>query len=93
MKRFRDRRASDQLSCREVGKVLQAYLDSALDDLSARRISAHLEGCRRCGLDFEAFTQIKAALERRAERTPEDPGVRRLRAFVESLVSGTADGL
>ncbi len=53
---------ADIASCREVGRCLQAYLDGHVDEVSARRIAHHLEQCRRCGMEADAYAAIKAAL-------------------------------
>ena len=80
------RRADRPMSCREVGRVLQRYLDHDLDDLTAQRILDHLHDCRRCGLEAAAYAEIKASLARRGDAVRDD-AVRRLRAFGEQLLS------
>jgi anti-sigma factor RsiW len=87
MRRFGRRRDPDALTCHEAAKILQAYLDGELDDIGARRVSAHLEVCRRCGLDLEVYTVIKAALRRRTVGD-DDLAVRRLRSFADDLAAG-----
>ena len=76
-----------ELRCREVGKVLQSYLDGELDELLAHRVARHLEMCRRCGMSAETYLEIKRALHRSAGSSPED-AVTRLRAFAEQLAEG-----
>lgn len=76
----------DVASCLEVSKALQAYLDDEIDDLSARRISRHLEICRRCGLDAATYAEIKRAVARR--RTVPLKAVERLRKFGERVADG-----
>lgn len=72
-------------SCREVGRVLQAYLDGQVDELTARRVSAHLEACRRCGLEAHVYDELKRALARGAAGV--DPSiVERVQAFGRALV-------
>ena len=72
-------------SCREVGRVLQSYLDGQVDDLTARRVSAHLEACRHCGLEAHVYTALKDALARRATRV--DPLViERIQSFGRDLI-------
>jgi hypothetical protein len=72
-------------SCLEVGRQLQSYLDGRVDDLTATRLSRHLELCRRCGMKADTYRAIKQSLARRAE--PVDPeAVARLRAFGEELL-------
>ena len=76
------------LRCRQVARVLQAYLDSEVDDEAlAARVSDHLEGCDRCGLEAGAIREIKAALGRR--RTALDQAtLDRLQEFGRTLMAG-----
>ena len=78
-----------QLSCAQVGKVLQTYLDAELDDETAHKVAAHLEDCRRCGLEAETYDALKASL-RRGSVVEAEP-VTRLRAFGERLARGEVD--
>lgn len=82
------RRSQDRpMECHEVGALLQHYLDDELDETRAARIAEHLEDCRRCGLELEAYEQIKSSL---ASRRPEVPAesVERLREFGRRLARG-----
>lgn len=79
------RRTSGALSCREVARLLQSYLDDRTDEATAGRIAAHLEDCRRCGLEAEVYRAIKQALARSGAVPPEE--VARLRAFGEHLLT------
>ena len=72
-------------TCREVARVLQAYLDGHVDEVTARRVAVHLDACRRCGFEARTYQELKAALARRADRLDED-AVTRLRAFGEQLL-------
>ncbi|MFF4544013.1 anti-sigma factor family protein [Streptomyces sp. NPDC001435] len=74
----------------QVARVLQAYLDGETDEVTARRVAAHLEDCRRCGLEAETYQKIKSALSRRA--VPEPEAVERLRGFAEGLVRHDTGG-
>jgi anti-sigma factor RsiW len=74
------------MTCRRVGEQLQAYLDGEVDDLSARRIAHHLEDCRRCGMELEVYTEIKATLQRRAGGVDAD-ALDRLRSFGQRLAT------
>jgi anti-sigma factor RsiW len=85
--RRRTRRADRPMECHEVGEVLQTYLDGYVDEHRARRIEEHLEHCRRCGLEVEAYERIKASLAARRGDLPSD-SVDRLREFGERLVRG-----
>lgn len=71
------------LFCRRVRRVLQSYLDGALEDATARRVARHLEGCRRCVREAETYLAIKDSLGRR-QGSPE--AVQRLRDFGETLL-------
>jgi anti-sigma factor RsiW len=78
------RRVDRPMSCRQVGRLLQRYLDEDLDEVAARRIMHHLEDCRRCGLEAAAYTEIKATLARRGAQLPAGM-LARLREFGERL--------
>lgn len=77
----------NQMSCHQVGKVLQSYLDQELDDDAARKVAGHLEECRRCGLEAETYEALKASLERGPAGLA-DEAVNRLREFGERLARG-----
>jgi anti-sigma factor RsiW len=83
----RSRVADRPLSCREVGKVLQRYLDGHVDDLTADKVAQHLEDCRRCGLELTVYEEIKASLARQSP-VLSDAAVLRLRRFGEQLLGG-----
>lgn len=78
-----------QRRCRQVAKVLQAYLDGELDPVAAHRVHDHLEECRRCGLDARTYRAIKAAIpvaHSDVHTVDVDPeAVDRLRAFAATL--------
>lgn len=74
-------------SCRHVGEQLQSYLDGHIDADTAARISAHLDECRRCGMEAETYERIKATLLARRPDVPPD-SIERLREFGERLVRG-----
>lgn len=80
------RGSADIASCREVGHVLQTYLDGELDELAAARITRHLKLCRRCGMEATTYAEIKASLSRRGTRHVDPTAVDRLRAFGEELI-------
>lgn len=79
-----------QMSCHQVGRVLQTYLDNELDDDAARKVAAHLEDCRRCGLEAETCEALKASLQRGPAGLADEP-VSRLREFGERLARGEID--
>jgi anti-sigma factor RsiW len=74
-------------SCVEVARTLQRYLDGDLDEATRARVANHLGVCRRCGLDENAYREIKAALARRGATVPSGP-LERLRAFAVEVTAG-----
>jgi anti-sigma factor RsiW len=86
MSRLRRAVTADRpLSCREVGRVLQRYLDGHVDAPTAEKVGQHLEDCRRCGLDITVYREIKASLASRSPEISED-SLARLRRFGERLI-------
>lgn len=87
--RWPDLRPGEPMTCPEVGRLLQRFLDDELgDDVDAAMLSQHLELCRRCGLEAETYRRIKAALASRRAEVPEE-SIERLRAFGRELTDGT----
>lgn len=81
------RGTKEMASCMQVMRVLQSYLDGHTDEVTARRVSTHLDACRRCGLEASTYREIKAALARQA--TPlDESSLERLQAFGSSLLHG-----
>lgn len=72
--------------CAEVARWLQPYLDGEVDARTLRLVGAHLEQCRRCGLEAETYHALKQALVRSSD-PPAEP-VARLRAFADRLSAG-----
>jgi anti-sigma factor RsiW len=81
------RRPSEQLDCHAVGELLQEYLDDEIDPKRGALIAAHLEDCRRCGLEAETYERIKRTLASQRAEVPDD-SVDRLREFGRRLVGG-----
>lgn len=81
------RRSSEPLDCHAVGELLQQYLDHEIDEDRAWLIAAHLEDCRRCGLEAETYEQIKQTLAAQRTDVPEE-SVARLREFGRGLIRG-----
>lgn len=79
------RRNNPELSCKEVGQVLQGYLDGELDDADAPLIAAHLEKCRMCGLESASYERIKAALAQPMPEGADPEAIDRLRNFGRDL--------
>jgi anti-sigma factor RsiW len=86
VKLFR-RRRNRPMTCEEVGKLLQEYLDDQLDEARAGRLAAHLEECRRCGLEADTYRQIKHSLASSQGDLPAD-SLARLRDFGQRLARG-----
>lgn len=84
MRRPWRREGPGQLDCHEVARVMQRYLDDELDGPTARKVAAHLDDCRRCGLEAETYRELKRRLSRFSGRV-EPEAVDRLREFVEGL--------
>jgi anti-sigma factor RsiW len=90
MKRFFRRlfhRDEHLMSCAEVGALVHEYLDGVLDPQRSARLKAHIEDCRRCGLEVETYNRIKRSLASRPH-TVEAESLARLRAFGERIASG-----
>lgn len=80
------RRRRDELRCREVARVLQTHIDGELDAATAAKVTAHLEACRRCGMEASTYRDLKESLTRLSEPVDAD-AVERLRGFVDDLVT------
>lgn len=75
--------------CREVAKILQAYLDGELPEDQTHLVAEHLEHCDRCGIEADVYREVKRSLEQLA--VPPDRGaVQRLRGYAEGLTGDTA---
>jgi anti-sigma factor RsiW len=75
------------MTCDEVGEWLQHFLDDELDDRRSARLAAHLDACRRCGLEVDVYRQIKHTLADSAAPLSAE-SVARLREFGERLGRG-----
>jgi len=73
-------------NCLRVARVLQGYLDGEIDEKIRQKVASHLSLCRRCGLDAQSFTEIKAALAEQSS-IPSD-AVERLTHFANDIVAG-----
>lgn len=77
------------LSCRHVGRLLQAYLDGELADSRGVLVADHLDACLRCGLEAGSYRWLKARLAGLAPGT-DDRQLDRLRAFADELADDPA---
>jgi anti-sigma factor RsiW len=75
------------MSCDEVGRWLQHHLDGELDERRSASLVAHLDDCRRCGLEAETYERIKDALAARQDPVP-PASLDRLRDFGARLARG-----
>lgn len=85
LKRAFWRKDKTSANCREVGRVLQTYLDGELDDADAWLVAAHLDECRDCGLESASYDRIKAALAQPMPEGADPEAIARLRSFGEGL--------
>ena len=88
--RLRGRRAAKQLSCHEVAELVQQFLDGELDETRTPLVEAHLDACRRCGIEASIYRDVITALAHRTDPSPES--VRRLHEFGERVAHGDAAG-
>jgi len=77
---------SKEANCREVGQVLQNYLDGNVEAGFAEKIEAHLEKCRDCGLERDTYQQIKSSLARQSPSVDSE-AIDRLREFGSKLTT------
>lgn len=82
-------RAARPLSCHQVRRLLQAYLDCELPDARAVLVADHLDACLRCGLEASSYRWLKARLVGLAPRM-DDGQLDRLQAFADALADDTA---
>ncbi len=87
--RFPQIQPGEQLSCSEVGRSLQHFLDGELaHEVEIDCLAAHLEACKRCGLEADVYQRIKAAIEHRRPDVSEE-AVQRLLEFGHRLAEGS----
>jgi anti-sigma factor RsiW len=78
------------LGCAHVGRLLQRYLDDRLDPDAAAAVAAHLEMCRRCGMEASLYRELKASL--RHLGAPPAATMDRLHAFADQLAASGEPG-
>lgn len=62
----------DAISCRQLGPVLQSYIDDEAHELDVEAIRRHLEACRNCGLEYDTYIELKERLSRQTPAVPAD---------------------
>lgn len=78
-------RREARIGCMRVARVLQAYLDGEIDEVTARRVSGHLDGCRRCGMKAHTYRAIKDSIARTGSL--DELARRRLEEFAQKVSS------
>jgi anti-sigma factor ChrR (cupin superfamily) len=78
------------MSCLRAARILQSHVDGELDEVTARRVAAHVAECRRCGLEVAVYREIKDSLARKA--APSQETLSRLMAFGQALADGEDPG-
>lgn len=71
MRRLLDR-LRGSMSCGDVLKVIQSYIDGEIDADTARKVAAHLDRCHPCTDEERLYAQIKASLARRRRQVDMD---------------------
>ena len=84
----RRQQATGPLSCRQVGRLLQAYLDHELPDTRAVLVADHLDACLRCGLEASSYRWLKTRLA--GLPGVDDRQLDRLQAFADALADDAA---
>ena len=65
-------RLRGSLSCSDVLKVIQAYIDGEIDANTARKVANHLDSCHPCKEEELIYEQIKTSLHRRRHEVDMD---------------------
>lgn len=52
------RSTENRLSCREVMRVLHAFLDGEITSQRAELVAAHLDSCTRCGVEADVLERV-----------------------------------
>ncbi len=73
-------RSSSLARCREVRRVINAFVDGQVEEEFTAKIAEHLEDCRRCGLAAEVYANIKQSLQSTPPTVDHD-AIERLREF------------
>jgi len=71
--------------CARVARVLQSYLDGEVDPPTTAMVTAHLEFCRRCGLEASTYRAIKTAIAATGPADVDQAAIGRLQSFAAGL--------
>lgn len=78
--------------CARVARALQSYLDGEVDPPTAAMVTAHLEICRRCGLQAQTYQAIKTAIATTGQADVDQAALGRLHAFAAGLDASGNEG-
>jgi Putative zinc-finger len=82
-----------EFDCKHIGPILQQYLDEQaghqLSQATREKVAAHLMKCVDCGLERETYLEMKKALSRREDPSPDT--LARLRRFAETITDHEGD--
>jgi anti-sigma factor RsiW len=73
---------ADEMACRELVRVINAYLDGTLPEHDRRRFDAHLEECPYCVNYLDQMRETIAAL---GELTPDSIAPETRRGIVDAF--------
>jgi anti-sigma factor RsiW len=73
---------ADEMACRELVRVVSAYLDGALPEVDRRRFEAHLEECPYCVNYVEQMRETVSSL---GELSMDSIGPERRREIIEAF--------
>ncbi len=90
MRRLLDR-LRGSMSCGDVLKVIQSYIDGEIDADTARKVAAHLDQCHPCTDEEHLYAQIKASLARRRRQVDMDV-LEQLMSYGERLKTEPSHG-
>ena len=85
MRRLLDR-LRGSMSCGDVLKVIQSYIDGEIDADTARKVASHLDQCHPCADEERIYHQIKSSLARRRRHVDMEV-LEQLMSFGERLKS------
>ncbi len=74
------------MGCREVGRLLQPFLDDEIDDPRVVDVADHVDACLGCGMEADAYRWLKAAIAGVA-RADDPRQLQRLQVFAEALAT------